>query len=80
MKKNYYIGILDPFAKSDEIKFVYEIDKQTQVAKWGSYTEIRKQGKRPLKFKTKTDAENIQYGLCLNLTWAVLVTTNVDMI
>lgn len=80
MKKNYYIGVLDIFAKNDEIKFVYEVDYQTQTARWGTYTEIRKQGKTPYKFKTKKDAENIQFGLCLNFNWAVLVTTNVDMI
>ena len=80
MKKNYYVGVLDVFAKNDEIKFVYDVDHKTQIAKWGTYTEIRKQGKKPHKFKTKKDAETIQFGLCMNLNWAVLVVTNVEMI
>lgn len=79
MKKNYYVGILGNTIKDDTIKFVYEVDYQTQIAKWGTYEEIRKQGKAPLKFKTRKDAENIQFGLCLNFTWAVIITTNVDM-
>jgi hypothetical protein len=80
MKKNYYIGILDAFVKDDTIKFVYEIDRENKVAKWATYQEIRAKGKKPLKFKTKKQAENLQFGLCMNLTWAVIVTTNVDMI
>lgn len=80
MKKNYYIGILDLSIENNEIQFVYELDYTTKVAKWGTYTELRKQGKKPLKFKSKKDAENIQFGLCLNFIWAVLITTNVDMI
>jgi len=80
MKKNYYIGILNMDTKDDSIKFVYELDHETKIAKWGTYDEIRKLGKKPLKFKTKTSAENIQLGLCLNFIWAVIITTNVDMI
>ena len=79
MRKNYYVGILDISTKNDDIKFVYEVDYTTKIAKWDSYNNIRKQGKKPLKFKTKKQAEDIQFGLCLNFNWAVLITTNVDM-
>lgn len=79
MKKNYYIGILDASIKDDTIKFVYELDHANKVAKWATFDEIRKQGKKPLKFKTKAQAENLQFGLCMNFYFAVLVTTCVDI-
>lgn len=78
MKKYYYVGVMANDINNNELKFVYELDRQNKIAKWGTFKELREQNKKPLKFSTKRSAEDLTLGLCMNFNLAFIIESLID--
>ena len=63
-KKYHYIGV----QTDNGMRFVTKIDYSTKSANWNK-------NEKPLCFSSKSTAEDIVWGLCMNFSVAVVVTS-----
>ena len=75
IKKYYYVGVIGRENKDDEIKYVYEIDYDSKIAKWATYSWLHENNKKPILFNTKSSAETMVQCLTMNFNFAVLITS-----
>ena len=78
MKKFYFVGVIPNDINNNDLKFVDSVDYATKTATWGTIKELRDKGKKPKKFMTKTSANDLAFGLCMNFNVAFVIDSLID--